>query len=133
MSTLNDVMKLPGALAAFAFRGSGELIDHQTTDPATFSPDMLDLLAHMCAANTSIAAMQARGWEKASAMNGFYPVHECTLFGLDWSVVVSGVSREAQKVEGKDLLPPFTGVVVNNTDADFEATFAALERVGGGT
>ena len=131
MASLDQVMKLPGALAAFEFRGSGELLQHRSTDPDTFTPEMLDLLAHMCAANASMAAMQARGWESVSQLEGFYPIHQCTLFGLDWSVVISGVKREAEKVEGAQLLPPFSGVVLDNADADYEATFQALERAGG--
>jgi roadblock/LC7 domain-containing protein len=124
-------MTVPGALAAFEFRGSGELLAHETIHSETFTVEALDLLAHVCAANASIAAMQARGWESVTGMKGFYPVRESSLLGLEWSVIVSGASREAQIAEGKDLLSPFVGVVVDNNECDYEAAFAALETYGG--
>lgn len=127
MATLDDLMRLPGAMAAFEFRGSGELMDHRIAYPDRLSLATLDLLAHMCAANMSIATMQARGWEQMTAMTGFYPVQEFTLIGFDWSVVVSGLHREQHKQAGKSSLPPFLGVVMANESADYEAAFASLE------
>ncbi|MFZ1325910.1 MAG: DUF2173 family protein [Candidatus Contendobacter sp.] len=127
MVTLDELMRLPGAMAAFEFRGSGELLEQRIAYPDRLSAATLDLLAHMCAANMSIATMQMRGWEQVTAMTGFYPVQQFTLIGFDWSVVVSGLHREQRKREGKSSLPPFLGVVVANESADYEATFAALE------
>ena len=127
MATLDELMRLPGAMAAFEFRGSGELLEHRIAYPDRLSPTTLDLLAHMCAANMSIAAMQMRGWEQVTAMTGFYPVQEFTLIGFDWSVVVSGLHREQYKQAGKFSLPPFMGVVLANEKADYEAAFAILE------
>lgn len=127
MVTLDALMRLPGAMAAFEFRGSGELLEHQIAYPDRIHPSTLDLLAHMCAANMSIAAMQARGWEQVTTMKGFYPVQAFTLVGFDWSVVVSGLHRERYKQDGKFSLPPFMGVVLANETADYEAAFAALE------
>lgn len=128
MTTLDDLMKLPGAMASFEFRGSGEMLDHRIAYPDRINESTLDLLAHMCAANLSIATMQARGWEKITGMEGFYPVQEFTLIGFDWSVVVSGLQREQSKQAGKRSLPPFMGVVLANESADYEAAFAILER-----
>lgn len=128
MATLDDLMQLPGAMAAFEFRGSGELLEQRIAYPDRINETTLDLLAHMCAANMSIATMQARGWEKVTAMKGFYPVQEFTLIGFDWSVVVSGLSREHYKQEGKFSLPPFLGIVIANGSADYEAAFAIMER-----
>lgn len=127
MATLEQLMKLPGAMAAFEFRGSGELLNHNIAYPDRLDVTTLDLLAHMCAANMSIATMQARGWENMTGMKGFYPVREFTLVGFDWSVVVSGLQREGKKAGGHEALPPFMGIVVANDKADYEATFAALE------
>lgn len=128
MTTLDQLMALPGALAAFKFRGSGELLDHQIARPdETLNQSVLDLIAHMCAANMSIATMQARGWETMTDMRGFYPIQQFTLIGYDWSVIVSGLEREAKKSAGEEFLPPFMGVVVNNEVADYEAAFAALK------
>jgi roadblock/LC7 domain-containing protein len=76
----------------------------------------------------SIATMQARGWEKVTHMKGFYPIQEFTLVGFDWSVVVSGLDRERFKDRGKASLPPFTGVVLANKKADYEAAFATMEK-----
>ncbi len=128
MATLDQLMRLPGAMAAFEFRGSGELLDQRIAYPDRISETTLDLLAHMCAANICIATMQARGWEKVTTMKGFYPIQEFTLVGFDWSVVVSGLHREQSKSQGKTSLPPFMGVVLGNEKADYEAAFAILER-----
>ncbi len=128
MATLDQLMRLPGAMAAFEFRGSGELLDQRIAYPERINETTLDLLAHMCAANLSIATMQARGWEKVTSMKGFYPIQEFTLVGFDWSVVVSGFHREQFKGEGKTSLPPFMGVVLGNEKADYEAAFAILEE-----
>jgi roadblock/LC7 domain-containing protein len=124
-------MSLPGALAAFEFRGSGELLNHETTDAETFTPEVLDLLAHMCAANSSIAAMQARGWEGVSDLRGFYPVRESVLFGLDWSVISSGANRHPEESGANSLLPPLRGMVMDNERCDYEAAFTLLEQQGG--
>lgn len=128
MTKLDDLMKLPGAMAAFEFRGSGELLEQRIAYPDRIDETILDLLAHMCAANMSIATMQARGWEKVTTLKGFYPVQEFTLIGFDWSVVVSGLHREQYKQTGKFSLPPFMGVVMANEKADYEAAFAILEE-----
>lgn len=128
MVTLDNLMALPGALAAFRFRGSGELLEHKLGEMEELDENVLDMLAHMCAANISIATMQARGWENLTEMKGFYPVKEFTLIGLDWSVIVSGLTRETEKAEGKEFLSPFLGVVVENDAADYEKSFAALEQ-----
>jgi roadblock/LC7 domain-containing protein len=129
MATLEQLLTLPGAMAAFEFRGSGELLNYQIADPeGILDKSVLDLLAHMCAANMSIATMQARGWETMTEMRGFYPVRQFTLVGFDWSVIVSGLQREAKKITGAELLPPFMGVVVANESADYEAGFTILEE-----
>lgn len=130
MGMLEQLTTLPGTLASFEFRGSGELLAYNIKEPTLLDLDTLDLLAHMCAANMSIATMQARGWEKMTAMKGFYPVRQFTLVGFDWSVVVSGVRREVTKQAGEDDLPPFVGVVIANQKADYEAAFKALEETG---
>ncbi|MCP5158174.1 MAG: DUF2173 family protein [Gammaproteobacteria bacterium] len=129
MATLDELIKLPGAMAAFEFRGSGELLGQRIAYPERIDESTLDLLAHMCAANMSIATMQARGWEKVTHMKGFYPIQEFTLVGFDWSVVVSGLDRERLKHQGETNLPPFMGVVLANEKADYEAAFATMEKL----
>jgi len=131
MASLQELMTLPGAMAAFEFRGSGELLDYHILDPdGPLDQSVLDLLAHMCAANMSIATMQARGWETMTDTRGFYPVRQFTLVGFDWSVVVSGLRRETGKQLGAAALPPFLGVVMVNESVDYEAAFARLEAQG---
>ena len=128
MTTFEHLLQLPGAMAAFEFRGSGELLDYQIVDPdGPLDKSVLDLLAHMCAANLSIATMQARGWETMTDMKGYYPIKQFTLVGFDWSVVVSGLRREAEKNAGAAALSPFMGVVMANESADYEAAFKLLE------
>jgi len=128
MTTFEQLLKLPGVMAAFDFRGSGELLDYQIVDPdGPLDKSVLDLLAHVCAANLSIATMQARGWETITDMKGYYPIKQFTLVGFDWSVVVSGLRREAEKNAGATALSPFMGVVMANESADYEAAFKLLE------
>ncbi len=128
MPTLDALMELPGALAAFEFRGSGELLDHRIDSSGLVDAKTVDLIAHVCAANLSIATMQARGWESTTGMEGFYPVKQVTLVGFDWSVVASGLAREAWKDSPEGAPPPFVGLVVANEAVDYDAVFAALEK-----
>ncbi len=111
MSSLEKLMDLQGAAAAFEFSDTGELTDHCISDGSDLTPDALDLLAHVFVANIAIATMQARGWEKTTGQGGFYPVQGFTLVGLEWSAVGNG----------------HRGVVLRNSDCDFEAAYAALD------
>jgi roadblock/LC7 domain-containing protein len=111
MSSLDDLMNLRGAAAAFEFSDRGELTDHRISEESDLTSEALDLLAHVFIANISIATMQARGWEKTTGQSGFYPVEGFTLVGLEWSAVGNG----------------HRGVVVRNDLADYEAAYAALE------
>lgn len=110
MSSLDELMNLEGAAAAFAYSSTGELTDHRVANGSDLGPDTLDLLAHMFVANIAIATMQARGWEKTTGQSGFYPVEGFTLVGLEWSAV-GNASR---------------GVVLRNSTADYEAAYTAL-------
>ena len=110
MTDLDTLMKLDGALAAFEFNDRGELQTSQIADTKTITDDVLDLVAHVCVANSAIAAMQARGWEKVTGMQGFYPVQGLSLVGFDWTVIVHG-NR---------------GVILPNAKADFDNTYKAL-------
>lgn len=110
MSSLDDLMQLAGADAAFAFNATGELTDHRLAEGSKLQSASLDLLAHTFVANIAIATMQARGWESSTGQGGFYPIEGFTLIGLKYSTVGNG-SR---------------GVVLHNESADFEAAYAAL-------
>jgi len=115
MADLADLMKLAGAQAAFTMNERGELLDHQTVADTALDARALDLLAHMCVANTAIATMQARGWEARSETGGFYPVQGFTLVGMEWSAITNG--RQ--------------GVVISNDAVDYEAAYSALGESGG--
>lgn len=110
MSDLSKLMQLEGALAAFCFNDRGELAEHDIANGSNLDAEVLDLLAHVLVANTAIATMQARGWEKMTGQSGFYPIEGFTMVGFDWSAVAKGNC----------------GVVLKNDQADYEAAFAAL-------
>jgi len=115
MVDLNELMALKGAQAAFLMNDRGELQQHLLAEGTALDETALDLLAHMCVANNAIATMQARGWEASSDSKGFYPINGFTLIGMEWSAITDGN----------------LGVVVSNRDADYEAAYAALARLGG--
>jgi roadblock/LC7 domain-containing protein len=102
MATLDELMRLPGGDGGVRVSGQRRVAGSAHRLPrAHQSKPRSTLLAHMCAANMSIATMQARGWEQVTAMKGFYPIQEFTLVGFDWSVVVSGFRREQLKQRGE--------------------------------
>ncbi|MDP3421893.1 MAG: DUF2173 family protein [Thiobacillus sp.] len=108
---LEKMMDLPGALAAFTYTDKGELQSHVLREGTELTPQVLDLLAHSCVANLAIAAMEARGWEALTGQSGFQPLKGFSVVGLEWSVIVDGNC----------------GVVVKNRDADYEASFKAVQ------
>jgi len=110
MPNLDQLMQLPGALAAFEFSDKGELINSKITEGSSLNETALDLLSHVCVANTSIATMQARGWENMTGDQGFYPVEGFSMIGLDWTTVTHGQF----------------GVVMENDKADLQAAYTAL-------
>lgn len=110
MADLDRLMSLPNALAAFQFSDRGELMSSRIADDCPLDDKALDLLCHMCVANTAIATMQARGWESITATEGFYPIEGFTIVGFEWSAVTSGNF----------------GVVLPNDQADYQAAYDAL-------
>ena len=110
MTDLQQLMNLPGALAAFEFSDRGELGVHEIAADSALNAEILDLLCHVCVANIAIATMQARGWEKVTGAQGFYPIQGFTLVGFDWTAVAT---------ENR-------GVVMSNEQADYEQAYAAL-------
>jgi roadblock/LC7 domain-containing protein len=110
MSDLDQLLQLPGSIAAFRISDRGELYESKIADESLMDASVLDMVGHVCIANTSIATMQARGWEKLTGMSGFYPINGFTMVGMDWSVVVCCN----------------TGVVLKNDAADYQAAYDAL-------
>ncbi len=110
MVDLEKLMTLEGAIGAFKMTESGELVDHQVSPEGELNETILDLLCHVCVANMAIATMQARGWEKMTGMEGFYPVNGFSLVGFEWTAIVNGEF----------------GVVISNDKTDFEAAYSVL-------
>lgn len=110
MADLNALMKLEGVEGAFRFNPKGELQAHQIASGSKLNETVLDLLCHVCVANMAIATMQARGWEKVTGMQGFYPVNGFALVGFEWTAVVN------QEY----------GVVVPNAKVDYDRIYQAL-------
>lgn len=110
MTDLSQIMNVPGALAAFEFSDKGELREYKILEGSDLNETALDLLSHVCVANTAIATMQARGWENMTGEQGFYPVQGFSMMGLDWTTVTHGSF----------------GVVMDNQQADLEAAYASL-------
>lgn len=111
MSKLNDLMQLDGAMAAFEFSSNGELTSSKIADDTEIKADVLDMVCHVCVANGAIATMQARGWEKMTKMEGFYPIQGFSLIGFEWTVIVTDT----------------VGVIIKNDKVDYDATYAVLE------
>ena len=130
MAMLDQLMALPGVLAAFEFHGNGRLLSHRSANERLLNADTMKLLAHMCAANINIAAMQARGWEASPETRGFFPVKTFTLIGLEWSVIVSGAIGQAGADDSADDTLPFVAVVLSNDEGDHDSVFKALETQG---
>lgn len=122
MKELDELMALPGAIAAFECSASGALRRHLIARDSGLREDILDLVAHMCAANLNIATMQARGWEMTTKTTGFYPIRNFTLVGMDWSVTVVGSDDGSKSGGGASL----QGVVCSNRKADYEAISEAF-------
>jgi roadblock/LC7 domain-containing protein len=108
---LDQLMEVPGALAAFTYTDKGDLTDHRVREGTEISPQVLDLLAHSCVANMAVATLEARGWENLTGQKGFEPVQGFSMVGLEWSAVVNGRC----------------GVIVRNRDVNYENTFNAIQ------
>jgi roadblock/LC7 domain-containing protein len=108
---LDKMMALPGVLAAFTYTDKGDLESHALREGTELTPQVLDLLTRSCVANMAIAGLEARGWEALTGQTGFQPLKGFSVVAVAWKKVVNGNS----------------GVVVKNRDADYEATFDALQ------
>lgn len=109
---LEALIELPGAIAAFAYGDGGDLNNYRILKDSDMSEPVLDMIAHMCAANRCIASMQARGWERVTGAHGFYPVNGFGLIGFDWSVISRGR----------------LGVVVASGMADYEYCIKVMDK-----
>lgn len=126
MATLDQLMALPGVLAAFEFHGNGQLLFNRCANERLLDSATMQLLAHMCAANINIAAMQARGWDANPETKGFFPVQTFTLIGLEWSVIVGETAGQADSAGNL----PFVAVVLSNDEGDHGIVLKAMENQG---
>jgi len=124
LAELSGLIAHTGVLAAMEFSADGTLTDHATAPKANLSAEILDLIAHMCAANMSTATMQARGWAAVTGMNGFEPVDVLTLVGFEWSVSVV-----AARDETNSRVQCYRGLVYSNEGADYEAAGRLLHSL----
>ncbi|CAK0745894.1 DUF2173 family protein [Gammaproteobacteria bacterium] len=110
MSGLDFLLHLPGAITAFEFNERGEIRGYLCSAEIQFPIAIIEMISHLCVANTAIATMQARGWEQLTGAQGFYPVEGISVIGLEWSVVSRG----------------HFGVILDNRSANYEMAFSAL-------
>lgn len=103
MSTLDELMSLPGVYGAIEFSNTGEL--GQTR--GQLEPDFAEIVAQMCAANMAIYRMQATGWTKGTGQKGFLPERGFSFITLD--NVMMGMNGKA--------------VVARSADFDYDAAY----------
>lgn len=108
--TLDQMMDLQGALAAFTYTDKGDITDHRIREGTEITPQILDLLAHSCVANIAVATLEARGWESLTGQKGFEPLQGFSMVGLEWSVVVGDRC----------------GLILKNRDVNYEESFSAV-------
>lgn len=112
MADLARLMDLNGATAAGQFGNEGELVDYAGDLPK----DHAEMIARMCAANTSMGKMEAEGFTRYTGMN-WLPFKGWAVSAGDYSVCVVG-----------DV-----GVFVETKDADFNQIFRTLGEEAGVT
>jgi len=106
MAALDQLMELPGAMAAVNFNESGEVSDFR----GDLTDDLAAMAAQMCAANMAIFRMQADGWSRLTGQTGFLPEKGFAFIGLD--LAVTAMDHQA--------------VFMRKGDADFDRAFQIL-------
>ena len=107
MATLEDLLKLPGVVAAGEFRADGTLVDLKTK--MDMPRDLADTTAQFCATVTMLLSTLAGAYTQLSQMN-WVPQKGWAYSGGDWTVAVGG-NR---------------GVFVETGQADFNKLFQVL-------
>ncbi|MDA8128995.1 MAG: DUF2173 family protein [Betaproteobacteria bacterium] len=97
MPTLDELMSLPGVYGAVEFSCMGELGQVR----GELDRDFAELIAHMCAANMATYRMQATGWTKLTAQQGFLPERGFVFVTLDHAVM--GMNGNAVLAHRKDF------------------------------
>ncbi|MGF1527186.1 MAG: DUF2173 family protein [Candidatus Competibacterales bacterium] len=125
MTALDRLTALKGVLAAFDFGADGSLGSHVIRDSSRLDAEALQSLAHLCAANFHLAALQGRGWRRVTGLEGFDPVQSFTLIGMDWSVIMDVPPTSSPLSQGESTF--HRAVVISNREGSFDAVNAALQ------
>jgi len=108
ISKLQELLALPGAVAAGEFSDDGRLIAYA----GDISEKKALMAAMMCAANKAMGNMQAMGWSMHTGKEGFFPVLGFAVAGGRYAVCVLGN----------------VGVFLELEKADFDKTFEVLSK-----
>jgi roadblock/LC7 domain-containing protein len=106
MATLDELMGLPGAIAAITFAEDGEIRDFR----GDLTDDLAAMAGQMCASNLGIFRMQADGWSRLTGQKGFLPEKGFAFMGLDF-IVAAGEEQ---------------AVFLRKAQADFDRAFQLL-------
>lgn len=106
MAALDQLMELPGAIAAVVFTPTGEVSDFR----GDLTDDLAAMAGQMCAANMAIFRMQADGWSRLTKQQGFLPEKGFAFMGLDFAVAA---------YEDK-------AVFLRKAEADFDRAFQVM-------
>ena len=107
MATLDDLLKMPGVMAAGEFSADGKLVGYKAK--MEMSPELAATTAQFCATVTMMFNTRAGAFAQLSKMN-WVPQKGWAYSGGDWTVAVGG-NR---------------GVFVETASADFNKLFETL-------
>jgi roadblock/LC7 domain-containing protein len=107
MATLDDLLKLPGVMAAGEFSADGKLVDYKAT--MEMSRELAATTAQFCATVTMMFNTLAGAFTQLSKMN-WTPQKGWAYSGGDWTVAIGGTR----------------GVFVQTAKADFNKLFQVL-------
>lgn len=107
-SSLDDLLKINGVVAAGEFGLDGSLVDYKAE--VEFSQDLAQTTARFTAAVTQVFNVLAESFTKLNPEFNFIPQQGWAYAGGEWSVAVGGTR----------------GVFVKTADADYNQLFAEL-------
>ena len=106
MPTVEELMEIPGAVAAGEFDDQGNVIKF-TGD---ISETAAEIAALMAVANRSVGNMEAKGWTAYTGKDGFFPVQGFAVAAGKYAACIMGNK----------------GVFVELEKADFDQIFKKL-------
>jgi roadblock/LC7 domain-containing protein len=107
MATLDELLKLPGVMAAGEFSADGKLVDYKAK--IEMSRELATMTAQFCASVTMMFNTLAGAFSQLSKMN-WTPQKGWAYSGGDWTVAIGGRR----------------GVFAQTAKADFNKLFEAL-------